>query len=598
MLFLRYFSLGVALAGWLCPIVLAQAVGADEEVVRLNLVQTDHPRHTLKSFYEAMEDYRIGLETDDRSLLSRLDDAVRTLNLDHISAMSRTNEGRDMAILLKEILDRTIHLDFDKIPDDPEMKVWRSPGGIVSVRRVSEGEREGEHLISRETLSSVRENFNRVRDLPYLPGTGGGAGYANPWVKYNLPEWAHRTIGGVAYWQWAGLFAAILLGLTLKNVMRWASGLLLVVARKTPSKWDAVLIEAVSAPLALLVASILWWVAVYSLGFIGTPRDVLLYAVKIVFCAALIWIFYRAADVFHQFLKDFCKRKDNNLDEQIVKLVARTLKIFIVVVGVLLAAQNLGIQVFSVLAGLGIGGLAVALAAKDSLANFFGSIMIMVDRPFRVGHWIVVKGQEGIVEDIGFRSTKIRTFYNSLVSIPNSEVATSPVDNLGLRRFRRVRTTLGVTYDTPPEAIEAFLEGIKNIIKANPFSTSFNCHVVFNDFGPHSLDILLYFFLEVPDWSTELEQRQNILLEIVRLAKRLGVAFAFPTQTLHVESFPEKKTAGNPHPLDLDQLAEGAKAFGPGGEASRPEGSGLYVAPFRDPELRTRPPRSVSKEGS
>src|SRR5690606_2130508 len=144
--------------------------------------------------------------------------------------------------------------------------------------------------------------------------------------------------------------------------------------------------------------------------------------------------------------------------------------IFVVVVGALVGAQNLGIEVFSVLAGLGIGGLAVALAARDSLANFFGSIMIMVDRPFRVGHWIISKGEEGIVEDIGFRSTKIRTFYNSVVSIPNSELAIAPVDNMGLRRFRRVRTTIGVTYDTPPEKIEAFLEGIKNIIKANPAS--------------------------------------------------------------------------------------------------------------------------------
>jgi MscS family membrane protein len=166
--------------------------------------------------------------------------------------------------------------------------------------------------------------------------------------------------------------------------------------------------------------------------------------------------------------------------------------------------------------------------------------------------------------------------------VPNSLVATAGVDNMGLREYRRVYTTLGITYDTPPETIEAFLEGIKNIIKANPHTRKDYFHAVFNDFGNSALEIMLYFFLSVPDWSNELVERQNVLLEIVRLAEELGVEFAFPTQTLHVETFPEKTpTRTTPEP-DPDRLAEAAKRFGRDGSAARPAGSGLFTPPFRE----------------
>ncbi|MFQ3670857.1 MAG: mechanosensitive ion channel family protein [Verrucomicrobiia bacterium] len=571
--------------GWLGATGVASVVVQEGRVI-LDLVEMDSPRATMESYYRAMEDYREGVDRNDPNLRRRLDDAVRTLNLDHLPAMTRLQEGRELAILLKEVLDRTLVLDFGAIPDDPETSFWRSPGGVVTTRRVGSGDREGDHLITQDTLTGVRELFQRVRNLPYLPGTGGGAGYHSPWLETHLPAWTYREFGGVAYWQWLGLFVAILAGLTLKTIVRAVGAVILRLTERSKTKWDGLLVESLSGPLALLVASLLWWTAVVSLRFSGVPREVLVYGVKLIICAAVIWTFYAAAEVFHQFLKEYAKRSDNNLDEQIVKLISRSLKIFILVVGVLLAAQNMGIQVFSVLAGLGIGGLAVALAAKDSLSNFFGSIMIMFDRPFRVGHWVVVQGQEGIVEDIGFRSTKIRTFYNSLVSIPNAEVASAPVDNLGLRRLRRVKTTIGVTYDTPPEKLEAFLEAIKNVIKANPHTSSFNCHVAFNDFGASSLNILLYFFLQVPDWATELEQRQNVLLEIMRAAKRLGVEFAFPTQTLFIESFPEKKPNRTASPVDREALRTAAEAFGPGGSEAHPAGSGLYTAPFRDETFR------------
>ncbi|MGF1679608.1 MAG: mechanosensitive ion channel family protein, partial [Candidatus Methylacidiphilales bacterium] len=291
-------------------------------------------------------------------------------------------------------------------------------------------------------------------------------------------------------------------------------------------------------PVALLAASLIWWGSLLVLQFDGLPLKILTSVLRVTLTVSIIWVVYAAADTLSIYLKSVAEKTTNTLDNQLVKLVSRTLKLFIILMGVLIGLQNLGINVVSLLAGLGIGGLAIALAAKDSLSNFFASIMIMLDRPFRLGHWIVVGKHEGTVEDIGFRSTKIRTFYNSLISIPNSEIANTGVDNMGLRQYRRVRTVLSITYDTPAEKVEVFVEGIKKIILAHACTRKDFFHVVFHDFGESSLDVLLYFFLEVPDWGSELKERQNVLLEIMRLAEALGVEFAFPTRTVHMMNHP------------------------------------------------------------
>ena len=193
------------------------------------------------------------------------------------------------------------------------------------------------------------------------------------------------------------------------------------------------------------------------------------------------------------------------------------------------------VELRALLTGLGIGGLAFALAAKETLANFFGSVMIFVDRPFQIGDWIVVNGAEGIVEEVGFRSTRIRTFYNSVISVPNAVFTDAKIDNYGQREYRRTVCTLNLTYDTTPEQIQAFCEGIRAIIIANAHTRKDYYEVHMSGFGAHSLDVMVYFFFKVDSWTAELRERHNVYLEIMRLAGDLGVCFAFPTQTLHVD---------------------------------------------------------------
>jgi MscS family membrane protein len=182
----------------------------------------------------------------------------------------------------------------------------------------------------------------------------------------------------------------------------------------------------------------------------------------------------------------------------------------------------------------------VALAARDSLANLLGSMLIMIEKPFRVGHYVKVSGGEGTVEDVGFRSTRIRTADNSLISIPNNSVVNATVENLSLRKMRRQRFLIQVTYDTPREKLEQLIAGIKQIIADHPLTNKTNFNVRFNDFGESSLNILVYFYIETTDYSAELAAREEILLQIMDLAKQLGIDFAFPTRTLVIEAAPEE----------------------------------------------------------
>jgi MscS family membrane protein len=282
---------------------------------------------------------------------------------------------------------------------------------------------------------------------------------------------------------------------------------------------------------------------------------------------------YRLVDVLAERVLDKASKTDSRLDDQLVPLVRKSLKIFAIIGGCLFALQNMDVNIGSLLAGLGIGGVAVALAAKDTIANFFGSVMIFADRPFQIGDWVSIGGVDGIVEEVGFRSTRIRTFYNSLVTVPNAKFMEANIDNYGRRQYRRTHVTLNLTYDTSPEQLQAFVEGVRSILRANPHTRKDVYEVHLAGFGPSSLDVMVYFFFKVDSWSAELRERHNVFLEIIRLARELHVSFAFPTQTLHVDSLaaPGQAAKAGTSP-DTAKLAEIVHAFGPSGARARPSG--------------------------
>ena len=217
------------------------------------------------------------------------------------------------------------------------------------------------------------------------------------------------------------------------------------------------------------------------------------------------------------------------------------LKVTVLILGGLLIAQNIGLNVTSLLAGLGIGGIAVALAAKDTLSNLFGSLVIALDRPFLPGDFIQFDQVEGVVENIGVRSTQIKTFYDSTISVPNVVLAQTKIDNMGKRKYRRSRFTLGLTYSTPADKIETFIQGIKDLIQSHPKSRKDYFQVSFSGYSSSSLDILVNVFFEVSEWVDELNCQQEFYLDILRLAHKEGVEFAFPSQSLYIEKMSSYK---------------------------------------------------------
>jgi MscS family membrane protein len=272
-------------------------------------------------------------------------------------------------------------------------------------------------------------------------------------------------------------------------------------------------------------------------------NEILNIAATFVLAASGVWASYRLTDLASVYLLYLAGKTKTKLDDMLVPLLRKIAKVFILAIGIVFVAQNLGIEVASLLAGLGIGGLAFALAAKDTVSNIFGSITVLFDQPFQVGDWIVVDGTEGTVERVGFRSTRIRTFYNSLITLPNSKLISTVVDNYGQRKYRRYKATYGLAYDTPAWKIESFCEALRELVRTHPYTRKDYFHVYVNGLGDSAIDVLIYIFHETPDWGTELRERHRFILDSLRVAETMGVEFAFPTQTVFLKETEEKKPA-------------------------------------------------------
>ncbi|MFT4543455.1 MAG: MscS family membrane protein [Planctomycetota bacterium] len=350
--------------------------------------------------------------------------------------------------------------------------------------------------------------------------------------------WMFEQVFIIQNWQWVGILAAVGLGVVSERVVR---SLINRSAHKLAKNEELTLdpkeLRAFERPLGVLVLSYVFAAFLPSLGIDRTRPDVastLSFAADFVLAVAGVWAAWRFVEVVCNFFRGKAQNTDNKFDDMLVPLMRRTLQIIVVVGGIVFLSSKLTDQLYSILAGLSIGSLAIGFAAKDSIENLFGTFAVLMDKPFQLGDWITVGAVDGTVEAVGFRSTRIRTFYNSVISVPNSKFISAEVDNWGSRRYRRIKSMLTLTYDTPPQKVEAFCQGVRELILAHPYTRKDSFHVYLNKFSGSSLDVLLYCFVEVPDWGTELREKHRMYLDILRLADRLKVGFAFPTQTLHV----------------------------------------------------------------
>ena len=253
---------------------------------------------------------------------------------------------------------------------------------------------------------------------------------------------------------------------------------------------------------------------------------------------AIGWAVYRLVDVLEFFLLRWTSRTRTQLDDQLVPIIRKALRIFTVIVVVLFIAQNIfSMKIGPLLAGLGLGGLAFALAAQDPIKNFFGSVTIFADRPFQMGERVKIGEHVGTVEDVGFRSTRIRTRAGHLVTVPNAMVAGAPVENISRRPYIRRTLNVTVTYDTPPEKMNRAVDILREMLAAREdhFPPDKPGQVYFNEFNADSLNIVAYYWFTPPDWWEYLAFTHEFNMELLERFNAEGIEFAFPTQTLYVK---------------------------------------------------------------
>ena len=307
--------------------------------------------------------------------------------------------------------------------------------------------------------------------------------------------------------------------------------------------WVRLILKAVVRPLSLFV----WVYGIYGAlsplysHFQGADGSNLVHLVfqktaSVGGILAFFWFVYQFVHVMDARLSQWADTTESTIDDILVPLFGKTLRIFIILLAGIIVLQNItGIEIGPLLASLGIGGLAVALAAKDSIANFFGTLTILFDKPFQVGERIVIDSYDGVVEDVGFRSTRIRLLTGALVTIPNEKVVNSGLENIGKRPNIRWLTNIGITYDTPPEKIEKAVAIIRGIIADHEgMHPDFPPRVYFNGFNDWSLNIMVLIWYHPPNYWDFQEWVQRTCLEITRRFAAEGIDFAFPTRTLHL----------------------------------------------------------------
>ena len=254
---------------------------------------------------------------------------------------------------------------------------------------------------------------------------------------------------------------------------------------------------------------------------------------KGIFTLLFFWVLFNLVRVFEEnILLLFGKRVSHEIGLFFVK----ALKVFVLALGLVAVLQTFGINVSAFIASLGLGGLAFALAAKDTAANLFGGFAILTDNIFKIGDWVKIGSVEGIVEDIGMRTTKIRAFDKRLIVVPNATIANSAVDNFSRRDRRRITMRVGLTYGTSIETMQKILQEIREMLQNHPHIHKEPLFVYFDEFGQSSLDLFFYLFTKTAVWEEYLQIREDINLKIIDIVHKNGSDFAFPSQSVYFEN--------------------------------------------------------------
>ena len=528
---------------------------AEDKRHPLEPLDTSSPRATLSSFLtnvdEVWQIYRDQywhspskeMETLIFQIAAR---ALRTLDLSQIAPSARVEAGYDAGTFLYETLNRIELPPLDDIPDatffdDSEGPAeWTIPHTDITIARVTEGPQKGEFLFSAATVDRAREFYLKTRELPYqrdvpiedsdklrqvLPGW---------WIPMadidRLPDWMKKVILEHAIWKWlafiVALIATVALILAVHRLTR----------RRSLETSVSSYLRRLAVPVSvLLVVPAFAYLTTEQINLIGTTAKAVLLSSQTIKYLIATWVAWLGALLLAELVILSPRIEEDSLNAQLLRLTARIAGILLGLVIIFYGANQIGIPLVGVLAGVGVGGLAIALAAQDSLKNLLGSLMIFMDQPYKPGERIVVENHDGFVEHIGLRSTKIQMLDGALTSIPNERMASLDIENIGRRRYIRRQTNITITYATPPDKIEQALDIIKEILHDHEgMREELPPRVFFNEFNPDSLNIQMTYWYHPPRRWKSLAFDERVNLEIVRRFAAEGIEFAFPTSTSYV----------------------------------------------------------------
>jgi MscS family membrane protein len=484
---------------------------------------------------------------------------LKCLDLSDVPAAARDEVGRQLANRLKQIIYRQRRIILQELPDsnyaDPYTLLSR-PDGVVELARVPSGDRKGEWVFTRETVGSIDPLYVAFEDQPYSEEivAAGATGYLphlaiDPelWLQTRLPGWLRAAVVStrrfrIEIYQLVGFVVVPVLAF---GVYRLATSLLTAcVVGLLGRRGTALPRETVRkrlTPTARLAGVLfLRW------GLLLLGMDRALLVPLLVLLNPLIWLLamwaaFRLIDLVSDLIEVHLTagKRRPDISQMLWPVGSLAIKIGLFVLTMFHLMTVFAWDVTAVLTGLGIGGLAFALGAQDSLKNLFGSFTLIADRPFVVGESVKIGNHDvGVVEVVGLRSTRIRTADDTLLIVPNSSLTNMEITNFGRRRFRRYSTKIGVAYSTTLSQLSAFREGIKDIIRRLERTRKDHFEVAVNDLGASAVEVLVSVYFDVADWHEELEARDALILEILRLADDLGVELAYPTQTIHLAPSP------------------------------------------------------------
>ena len=334
--------------------------------------------------------------------------------------------------------------------------------------------------------------------------------------------------------------ALLLLGIWSQPVVRWGLRSALGSQRlATDSVWVRDMQELIPKPLSLITHAVLWYFVGQILLIPQQPINYHLWvtsALSILLVLAITFLAWRSLDVLSRAAERKALQTQSRLDDQLIPLARKFLKIAVAVLVGVVMVEKLGFPTTSLIASLSVGGLALALAAKDTVANLFGSIVVFTDQPFQVGDGIKVGGVEGVVEEVGLRSTRIRGLDRTMATVPNQQFTSAAVVNLSERPNRRISFEVGIGYDAKAKDMEDFLQALREWLKSKDGLKADTVVVHFTQFADSSLTVLVQAMTDAADLATAMALQEEMLLNVMRIVEAHGLEIAFPTRTVHLAS--------------------------------------------------------------